>query len=874
MKIILSFLFTLVTTFCFAQSISGTVKDGNNNSIGFVNILIKEKTNPSQIVEFTNTTNGNFSISLKKSYKEILVEVNSHEFENETFTIQNPIKNKDYNIKFILSKKRIKEIEEVIISANKKRFVVKKDTISYNVESYKDQYDRKLQDVLIKIPGLEVNQKYGEIKYKGKSIETVTLDGDNLFGYNYSIGTKNINIDLVEQIEVIENYSDNALLQGIEGGEKVAINIKLKKEKTDYSGNIDLGLGINNDSKLLNNTSTTILGISKKYKSFGVLSFNNIGINQSPFDYFAGRKGLEEIKEQNLFAQKIISESPFGNLLDDERVNINNSLFINYNNLFKINKRLSLKTNLYYLTDNLKLNQSNIHEYKIGNDFFTTQDILSTIKKPNLYRGDIEVKFISSIESLIEYKAKFNYEKINTDSEILQNQSDLIQNTLKTENIYFNQKLIYTNRLKENQALQIQLNNAFSSAPQNLLFFEKNSFDFTSQNSNFKKKYLDAIISILKSSPNSKSSFSVGANYDSNPYNSNNNHLNKTNVVNLTKKSIYSLGSSNYTINNWSFIPTYSIRYLFQDLRNDKLITDDNNEILLFEPSFLIRYKINNISYVSSKVSYNQNPFSEEYIFKNPVFISNRLQLSNNPSLQIKKSQVYNFNYYNNNLYKQFFFNFSLNYQKNNSDFFSDYSINENQIILHNFYVEGRNDNLSFKIVSEKFIDLLSTTFKITSNFSHSNYKNIVNNSQLRENSSNNFNNIFTIRSAFSGKLNFENELSFNYFSNKSENSKLINNTSLTNGLKIKYNYSNNIFASFSGDYFLPNITNKNNSYLFLDFNIIFKPENKQYEVNLIGKNLLNNKIFTQIQTSDFSKNILQSNLISRYILVNFSYKL
>jgi hypothetical protein len=349
---------------------------------------------------------------------------------------------------------------------------------------------------------------------------------------------------------------------------------------------------------------------------------------------------------------------------------------------------------------------------------------------------------------------------------------------------------------------------------------------------------------------------------------------NKNNDVNLTKKSIYSLGSSNYTAKNWTFIPSYLIRYLYQNLQSNDLNSIESNEKILFEPSFLIRFKINNISYLSSKISFNQNTFSEEFIFSNPVFISNRLQLSNNPSLRIKNSQTYNLNYYNNNLYKQFFFSLSVNYQKNNGDFFSSYNINENQIFLNNFYLKEKNDNLSFKIVSEKYIDFLSTTFKITSNFSHTNYKNIVNDSQLRENVSDNFNNILSLRTAFSGKLNFENEITFNYFSNKSENSNLINNASLTNGLKIKYNHSKKLFASFSADYFLPNLKNKSNKYLFLDFNLIFKPDSKKYEINLIGKNLLNNKIFTQIQTSDFSKNILQSNLIARYILINFSYKL
>ncbi|MDG1793465.1 MAG: hypothetical protein P8H44_02830 [Flavobacteriaceae bacterium] len=47
------------------------------------------------------------------------------------------------------------------------------------------------------------NEQSGNIRYKGVSIETVTLEGDNLFGDNYSLGTKNINVDMVTHIEAV-----------------------------------------------------------------------------------------------------------------------------------------------------------------------------------------------------------------------------------------------------------------------------------------------------------------------------------------------------------------------------------------------------------------------------------------------------------------------------------------------------------------------------------------------------------------------------------------------------------------------------------------------------------------------------------------------
>lgn len=877
MKNYFSFFFVLIPLFYFGQTISGTIKDIDGNNIPFSNILIKENSNPSSIIEFTNARNGKFSIVLKKEYETVLVELVAVGFYNETFIIEKPFKDKSYNIEFVLQKDKTTVLKEVIITSDKRPYSIKKDTLTYNIEKYKDGTERKIQDVLKKLPGIEVNEKSGEIKYKGKSVETVTLDGDNLFGYNYSLGTKNINIDMLEQVQAIENYSDNPLLKDIEGGEKVSINLKLKKGKTDYSGTLDFGLGINEETKLLNNTNASILGISKNYKSFGILSFNNIGINHTPFDYFSGNKSAEQFKEKDLITHKVISESLFSTIIDDERANINNMLFSNYNSIFKLSKRFSVKTNLYYLNDNINYNQIATNENSFNNEAFSTIDNFKTNKKPQFYRGDIELKYNSSKNSLVEYRAKFNYEEINTNSSITANTVSNYNSKLLSKNILLNQKIIFTNKLNKNQALQFQLNHSLNNIPQNLDLNLLGTINTNNQKSTFKKHYLDFMTNLLGTKNQSKYSIIVGSTYDITLYNSINNlssSSNNTNLIKYTKKSVYNLGSINFTLKKWSFIPSYSIKYLNQILNDRELQEKNKGKNILFEPSLLLRYKINNKSFVSSKVSLTQNPFSEENIFKNPVFINNRIKINNTPSLEIQENKSISFNYYNNNLYKNFFLSIGINYQENNGNYFSDFIINENETIINNFYLNEKNNNIGFNLSTEKFIRFLSTTFKLISSYSKTKYKNIINLSELRDNTSNIISNEFSIKTAFNTKINFENNATISYFSNKTTNSSDINNSSFTNSLKLKYRHSENLFSVISGDYFTPNTNNKANNYLFLDFSIVYKPTNKKYEFNLIGKNLLNNTSFSQTQISDFSRNTLQNNLISRYVFVNFTYNL
>jgi len=282
----LFFLLALVVPFhLFSQTISGKIENVNGDKILFANIVTKDSINATNIKEFIIARNGVYSITLTKQYKQLVLEVTANKYQKEVVIIDSFIATKNYVHNFFLIKDTVAKLQDIIVTAKVRPFQINGDTVNYNVSAYRDGTERKIQHVIKKLPGIEVNEKTGEIKYKGKSVETVKLDGEDLFASNYSIGTKNINADMVEQVQAIENYSDNPLLKGIENGNKVALNLILKKKKADYSGSLDLGFGALS-SKVATDASTNILGISKKYKSFATISYDNIGINNTPFDYF------------------------------------------------------------------------------------------------------------------------------------------------------------------------------------------------------------------------------------------------------------------------------------------------------------------------------------------------------------------------------------------------------------------------------------------------------------------------------------------------------------------------------------------------------------------------------------------------------------
>lgn len=126
MKSILVYIFVFFPLFGIAQTIKGSVKDSNGNILSFANILIKENENPSSIVEFTYARNGLFTLTLKKKYQTILVEVTSQEHYNETFIIQNPKNEETYIIDFVLQKQKVTELKEVVVVSEKNLILSKK----------------------------------------------------------------------------------------------------------------------------------------------------------------------------------------------------------------------------------------------------------------------------------------------------------------------------------------------------------------------------------------------------------------------------------------------------------------------------------------------------------------------------------------------------------------------------------------------------------------------------------------------------------------------------------------------------------------------------------------------------------------------------
>ncbi|KAA1244590.1 TonB-dependent receptor [Aquimarina sp. RZ0] len=875
----LFFVFFICIT--YSQKLEVTVKDNLGKPIPRANIVIKISQATSEVSEFFITNDkGFFSYNLKKKYdNEIFIEVSALNYEKTTKIIGEPETNETYRFDFILASKATK-LEEVIISERKK-FNIKKDTIVFNTEAYKDGTERKVEDLIKKLPGMEVAEN-GKIKYKGKTVKSVQLDGDDLFGYNYAVGTKNISIDMVDQIEAIDNYSKNPLLSGIKNSDQVALNLKLKKGKVDFSATPNLGYGFGNQSYY--DLSTSVLGISKSFKSFGTLSYNNIGVGNSPFDYFSRSTSVEKLVYEDLYSKTIINQTPLNSVLNNDRTRVNNEWFVNYNFIYRFSPKLSIKTNLYYVEDEFFRQELFQNTFFLSDENINYIDQTDIIRRPDNKRLDLGLTYNPSKKSLLEIEASVSRERVSDNSNFIRNLETSSNVSLHTDNFFLNNKFKYTHKLTDNSALQLISQYSRNNTPQRFSTFgnflsEEIINNQYFQFSEYRKEVFQNNLVFLGKKRKTKYAVIAGFNYYDSPFKS----FLQENGIELfdfkndfeyKKANQYTHFSLTYKSRKLKIEPSLVMNWISQRLDNKLTQFNTKNSGFYPEPSLKLSYHLNPVSTLRFTGNLEQKTPNENVLFENGIITNNRLVTRSITSLNLEKRQKYVLNYRYNDLFKNIDLSLATGYTNRKNVYLSNINVNSNFSEVTYFQLPVHLDDYFFSMSSERYLSFIKTTFKLSSQYTISNFKNIINQSQLRNGQMDNFNASIFTKTAFRIPINFQNSITFNSSIYKIGDLQANSNNTIKNSFKTLFKPHSNWFLTLSYDYFKPN-TESSKDFSFLDFEINYKPKKiKWLSARFAGKNLLDTIVFEQTDNSDFSTTLYQSNLIPRYFMLSLDVSL
>ncbi|MCD2423660.1 outer membrane beta-barrel protein [Niabella pedocola] len=153
-------------------------------------------------------------------------------------------KNNLFNMNKVNMILKEKLLQEVIVKSQVSAIKIKGDTTEYTADSFKVQANATVEELLRQLPGLQVDQ-YGNITAQGQKVKKVLVDGEEFFGDDPTLVTRNLRADMIDKVQVYDKKSDAAAFTGIEDGVKdKTINLKIKEDKNHgVFGKVEAGGG-------------------------------------------------------------------------------------------------------------------------------------------------------------------------------------------------------------------------------------------------------------------------------------------------------------------------------------------------------------------------------------------------------------------------------------------------------------------------------------------------------------------------------------------------------------------------------------------------------------------------------------------------------
>lgn len=241
---LLFFAMALFSTGAFAQKYTVTAKlvdVTNSEALAFATASLTAEKSEEPLAYALSDDNGNVSIPDVKPGKYVFkAEILGYKTVKKNIEI----KASDVNLGTLKLDVDYRQLDAATISAKGNPIQMKRDTIEFTASTYKTTDNDVLEDLIKKIPGMEVSED-GSITHNGRAISKITIDGKTFFLDDPQLASKNIPAKIVQKLKVVEKKSDQAEFTGIDDGEEETVldlSIKPGMMKGTF-GNVMLGGG-------------------------------------------------------------------------------------------------------------------------------------------------------------------------------------------------------------------------------------------------------------------------------------------------------------------------------------------------------------------------------------------------------------------------------------------------------------------------------------------------------------------------------------------------------------------------------------------------------------------------------------------------------
>lgn len=368
MKILISFIFSVLFSQILVGQVNlqGRVADPEGAALPGVNILVYLPGNNTMIAFAVSDAEGQFRTHVKSITDSLDLELNSIQCRKESRRIANNSQTLQFELEY-----DVKQLDAYTVMA--KPIERHGDTISYLVSSFSGKEDRSIEDVLRRMPGIEIEPD-GKILYQGMPLQKFYVEGLDLMNGRYGVISKNLPHGTVGTVEILENHQPLRILEDRVFSQNASLNLKLKRDIT-ATGTAKLGGGL---SPFLWDANITPMIFTKNFQFVTSYQTNNTGNDVSQqLNIMTLDELIQNADRPNENPNLLNIQTANLPGIDQKRYLDNNIHLFNLNGLLRINRDFELRSNLYYINDYQK------QETLLQRNIFTPTDTLSFTENMN-----------------------------------------------------------------------------------------------------------------------------------------------------------------------------------------------------------------------------------------------------------------------------------------------------------------------------------------------------------------------------------------------------------------------------------------------------------------------------------------------------------
>ena len=795
-KLLYLILFTSAAQISFAQEckLKGSVANDTGIPVTDASVSIFDSKNEGKGFVFTSNM-GEFEFKLPCGQK---YDIEIEQAGYETY-VENVDLTENVNKKIKLKQGKEISLKETIVKAQQ-AIKVKGDTIEFDADSFKVGNEETLEDILKKLPGIEVQN--GKVMYKGKPMSQVTVGGREVLGGNEKLLNKNLPSDAVSKIQLNTKFKSNPFASSLqEDDEQFSLNIELKDDMKRLAfGNVTLG----GDADKHTDAQAKIFYFSEKTDGTLINDFNTFGkqvFDQDDYMSFFG--GYSEFNSEGSIYSLRGNSNNLNLMTKNDAPSMNT-----YNGAVHFgvepNKKLKISGFGLLNTNNIRYNSKSERYYNNIETPYTTVD--QEQNKSNILMGmsRLRLDYNPNDKGQIKYRLNFNY--LDSENEQLvdsyyNDQKNSFRNVNSEQKNYsLSQTLSYIRKVGRDDNVGLYFRHQYQkdTPDYNVLstanpFSSFNLFKNLSQvnnqyNINQDQNFVLNTVQLygiynhlLTNTSNLK--VKVGTNFSTQDFDNkiydfqklmnDNSLISNTDLdynetfadVTLTKK----LG--NFQVDAGAGVSFFNEKSKYQD--GEKL----NRSETKFLPHLNLQYKFNNAT--SVRASYSQNysypytkDFNDSYTIQSyqSIFYGNR-----NLRQALTHTASLNFNHFNSFTFFNIFANLSYTLQEKSIQTQSvlnrDFIISGNDTIVNNYQFNtlinsGSNQETysGYFMIGKRFAKWYNA--RLTGNISTSNYytitrnieyeNGVVKNDDLNNVNNKSFNQTYNLENSFTFKKKFE----------------------------------------------------------------------------------------------------------------------